>query len=282
MIRRLVTQAGITSILALISISAFGAIVNGHFTINSASLTNVYSTTLDGACSPSAVGEFFSCTPDSPAGAALSVTDVNVGTNPGSGTLNVQYDNVTGEITQVNSMIILLRDMDITIGGASPTFLEIRNGNGVPGANDVTKIQSGWAQGTPPSTADPDEDFMFNTGPSITLFQHDDAPNIDAPDFSSFTDVVDLCHDGTRVPGSGSLCALIPLLGLDGVKYEIDGTISINGLGSDSFTLTTETGNSSSYELSFTTAAVVPVPAAVWLFGSALGLLGWIRRRSLA
>lgn len=28
------------------------------------------------------------------------------------------------------------------------------------------------------------------------------------------------------------------------------------------------------------TPAVIPVPAAVWLFGSALGLLGWIRRRS--
>jgi hypothetical protein len=27
---------------------------------------------------------------------------------------------------------------------------------------------------------------------------------------------------------------------------------------------------------------VVPVPAAVWLFGSALALLGWVRRRSLA
>jgi hypothetical protein len=27
---------------------------------------------------------------------------------------------------------------------------------------------------------------------------------------------------------------------------------------------------------------VVPVPAAVWLFGSALGLLGWIRRRASA
>ena len=24
---------------------------------------------------------------------------------------------------------------------------------------------------------------------------------------------------------------------------------------------------------------VVPVPASVWLFGSALGLLGWVRRR---
>jgi hypothetical protein len=27
------------------------------------------------------------------------------------------------------------------------------------------------------------------------------------------------------------------------------------------------------------TEAVVPVPAAAWLFGSALGLLGWVRRR---
>jgi hypothetical protein len=26
--------------------------------------------------------------------------------------------------------------------------------------------------------------------------------------------------------------------------------------------------------------SVVPVPAAVWLFGSALGLLGWIRRKA--
>lgn len=30
----------------------------------------------------------------------------------------------------------------------------------------------------------------------------------------------------------------------------------------------------------WTFQAVVPVPAAVWLFGSALGLLGWVRRRS--
>ena len=29
------------------------------------------------------------------------------------------------------------------------------------------------------------------------------------------------------------------------------------------------------------TYTIVPVPAAAWLFGSALGLLGWVRRRSM-
>jgi hypothetical protein len=38
-------------------------------------------------------------------------------------------------------------------------------------------------------------------------------------------------------------------------------------------------GEGSTYRL---TLQVVPVPAAVWLFGSALGMLGWIRRRAAA
>jgi hypothetical protein len=29
-------------------------------------------------------------------------------------------------------------------------------------------------------------------------------------------------------------------------------------------------------------STVVPIPAAVWLFGSGLGLLGWFRRKQIA
>jgi hypothetical protein len=34
------------------------------------------------------------------------------------------------------------------------------------------------------------------------------------------------------------------------------------------------------YNITFAGAHSVPIPAAVWLFGSGLGLLGWFRRRS--
>ena len=42
------------------------------------------------------------------------------------------------------------------------------------------------------------------------------------------------------------------------------------------------TASKSGYDFVFQTAAVVPVPAAVWLFGSALGLMGAMRRRKSA
>jgi hypothetical protein len=38
-------------------------------------------------------------------------------------------------------------------------------------------------------------------------------------------------------------------------------------------------GNRAEYHFELSNSSVVPVPAAVWLFGSGLGLLGWIRRK---
>jgi len=40
--------------------------------------------------------------------------------------------------------------------------------------------------------------------------------------------------------------------------------------------------DSAGSRMTLNVTSVVPVPAAVWLFGSALGLLGWVRRRATA
>ncbi|MDH3432179.1 MAG: VPLPA-CTERM sorting domain-containing protein, partial [Gammaproteobacteria bacterium] len=179
---------------------------------------------------------------------------------------NVTYDSVTGEISQVNSMVLNMPDAVLTIAGA--TVVTVTQGNGVPTANDTLFIESGT--GAPNGTADADQ-IRALIGSGTGLFEHDDAPNTDAPDFATFADIVDSCV--------GPNCPLIPLLSLDGVRYRLLGTV--NGLGGDTLQLQTQTANNSIYKVNFTTA-VVPVPAAVWLFGSALGLLGWIRSRARA
>ncbi len=59
-----------------------------------------------------------------------------------------------------------------------------------------------------------------------------------------------------------------------------NGIGDLSVIGASTFLLFEGEDPSSSEQNYYITAAnVVPVPAAVWLFGSALGLLGWLRRR---
>lgn len=70
--------------------------------------------------------------------------------------------------------------------------------------------------------------------------------------------------------------------GLDGFYFEggldtnVPGAIVPGGIVR--IVMTSASGNTM-YVLEGTTT-LIPVPAAVWLFGSALGLLGWVRRRT--
>jgi len=104
-----------------------------------------------------------------------------------------------------------------------------------------------------------------------------EAPGTDlAADFSTFSDVVTSCNGALSDPGP--LCALIGLLGLDMDRYIL--TLDYN----ESFTAFTGNiiGETLNNSLMYATlnSTPIPVPAAVWLFGSALGLLGWARRRA--
>ncbi len=253
--------------LGFASMGAQSAVVNGVFTIDSGIILDLYSATFDGPLNPSCAG---AADPDecaffggqTPAGRAITFGAQDA--LSASGTLDVLFDDVTGEITQVNSLRVNLPDQVLTISGA--TVVTVTQGNGVPVAGDTIFVESGTT--APNGTADPDES-AGGLGPAV--FEHDDSPNLDATDFATFTDVVDSCV--------GPLCGLIPILSLDGVRYRLLGTV--NSAGGDSLQLQTQTANNSIYKVDFTTATtVVPVPAAVWLFGSAIGLLGWMRRRS--
>jgi len=74
------------------------------------------------------------------------------------------------------------------------------------------------------------------------------------------------CADGPVVITGSKVFAANESLNLD---FQ---TLAYNGIGLDA------PGLASDMTMNFTITAV-PVPAAIWLFGSCLGLLGWFRRR---
>jgi len=72
--------------------------------------------------------------------------------------------------------------------------------------------------------------------------------------------------------GPGGVGTPFAMFGNSNVQFSQTWVANAAGNGTDSHSL-----YAVSQEL---TAGVVPVPAAVWLFGSALGLLGWMRRKT--
>jgi hypothetical protein len=269
MIRNPLAQLVLAGALSLFCLPSLAAIVNASFTVDSAQIVDLYSATFDGALATctGAEPDPDECTyfnGNQPAGRAISVASSPA--NTASGWFNIDYDNVTGNIVTINRMLITLPDAVLTIAGT--TVVTVTQGNGVPTANDNLYIESGI--GAPLGTADAHQ-VRALLGSSVGLFEHADVTaTADAPDFATFNNIVDSC--------TGSLCGLIGILSLDGVRYRLlGGTTAAGG----TYQLQTQTGNNSIYKVNFTTS-VVPVPAAVWLFGSALGLLGWIRSRARA
>ncbi len=246
MIKRLMTKVGVAAVLTVASMGAQAAVV----TIADAQLIDLYSATFDGALTPDG-SLFFGGDP------GLNPRNIIV-TSFGIGSGTIEYDGTT--LSQLN---IVLPQMGLLINGGQGTETTVLT-NGTPITVDITT----------PAT---------DNTPGFAGFQVEGAPAIIA-DFATFSTIVSAFDDtqcyGAAGPGTGTgpLCGLIGILTLDGVRYQLDGTLTAGG--GDSLLLTIQTGNNSIYEIALTTA-VVPVPAAVWLFGSALGLLGWMRRRTI-
>ena len=120
-------------------------------------------------------------------------------------------------------------------------------GNYSFGANKVNESATSWATTTPTKT--------LNTAPGTTLGPADDT---DSGPISSANNYACTITSGTAGATDNIVCD----------------TSAWNSAGTGG---TSTGGIRMVFSANF---AAVPVPAAVWLFGSALGLLGWVRRRA--
>lgn len=166
-----------------------------------------------------------------------------------SGTLIV--DDGTGEVT----------------GGTLNVTGKIGNAVGAPGdwwGNVYENLQIDFSTGLASVTGY----WCYDTGngPAGTLCSGGGASGLNP--FQPTDGTWNRTKDGS-IPDAARLGALF-----DGTTLEIfrDGWAGGEASGNDSI---------NSFEL-VANASVVPVPAAAWLFGSALGLLGWVRRRAVA
>jgi hypothetical protein len=131
------------------------------------------------------------------------------------------------------------------------------------------------AQCTPSSddnlTLAADEQLRF-------IFQHDDLLVLQQAFFGDFTfrdDNHNLINGTVSVTHDDGY-AIIDI---------INGVGDFSVIGASDWLLFNEDGgenSTSNYYISEANISAIPVPAAVWLFGSGLGLLGWMRKRKTA
>ena len=233
-------------------------------------LTDFYSTTFEGPLSP--------CTGSSPTYCALFSGE------PGSPARIVA-------ITPSPSGVVAAVPLGITPVPASGSFLNLT----LNGSNSQLTLTGGTISFPSLNLA-----ILLNTGPTFAVASgagmvFDGAPQtavVNAQGQAEFlvdrfpATVVDFSQPGTifgppNGACSGPFCPLIPFLTLDMVRYRLfldfDPTFT-------SFTgdFIGQTGNNSLIYATLNSAPPVPVPAAVWLMASGLGLLGAMRRKSQA
>ena len=254
-------RLAVAASLALVGSGAMAAPVAIDTANPANGLTDLYSATFDGALAPCTGGSPSYCSffgGDAPATRNIIISPLPTGVNngvpvgiapvPAAGSfLNIALTggNTTAQI--IGDSTIALPNLVLTIQGATVV--------NAAGAGFVIKPSSTGA-----INGSGQVEFLVNNAPGL------------AADFTTLADAVTSC--------TGPLCALIPILSLDMVRYRLF-------LDFDT-TFTSFTGNfigqTSNNSLVYATlnSAVVPLPAAGWLLLTAVGGLAARRLKRAA
>jgi hypothetical protein len=262
MLNSLTGRLAVTASLALAASGAMAAPIALDTSSAANGLTDVFSTTFDLSLVPCSGSSptycsFFGGDP----GATRAIT---LNSDP-TGIMNGVPAGIAGPPAAGSFVDVSLSGGNTIaqiLGGSvrlNPTTLNIAVGSTVVTTNGAGFVIN--PSGTAAVNGAGQVEFLVNSAPGL------------AADFSTLGAVVTGC--------SGGLCAALGSLTLDMVRYRLfldfDPTFT-------SFTgdFIGQTANNSLIYATLNSAPPVPVPAAVWLMASGLGVLGAMRRRATA
>jgi hypothetical protein len=182
--------------------------------------------------------------------------------------VTIDFEGRTGNLPYTEDSFLVSQENSFNQGIANGQALRLFNAfDGV--ASDSYSFH--WSQYGPEAVLPGTLNVTHTSGYSLDLLSIDAA-------FAEIPDgPVALTIIGTLSNGGGTVVRYLD------VANDID-TYDLSGLGlSGLSTVDFVAADRAVFEIdNIVLATVVPIPAAVWLFGSGLGLLGWFRRRQTA
>ncbi len=238
-----------------------------NVSIASATLTQIWSATFDGLVFGQVIvddGTFFGAVPNigSPVfGVNRSITFTPTGGTAGG---SITYDG-----TELDQLAVTFPDMTTSILD-SATPAQVGTVGGSLNIQTIPHFDGG-------NDANFDAGGLLGAGSTTVIV-----------DFSTFNDFVGGAPGVIKsCTSTVTTCSSLPALNLDGVRYTLQGTLTL--AGGDALTLRVQTANASYYEVDLVTETIsplgknVPIPA-IFIYLSALtfGLLGFVRLRKQA
>jgi len=251
MLRTFSARLALAAIVTLASSSAMAIALDTNKASNG--LTGIFSTSFAGAL-PGCAGtsttycSFFGGLPT-----AGQIAAVNISPNP-SGLTTAVPGAIVGPPPAGSFLNLTSDGVTATLAGGSVTFGNATI-NIITAGTVVTVANAGMVFDAAPQVA-----AVNGLGASEFL--------VNAPvDFSTLTGVVTSCL--------GPACGALPALSLDMIRFRL----LVQWDPGNTLFRSTFIGQTSNNAMVFANFDTVPVPAAVWLMGSALGLLGIARRK---